>query len=162
MLFERSRFKTAGSALRFNALIEEWDEDLYPDRESGLRLDRAAIGARDLRADQLLRDDLVLTCSPDYRAILVFPESYWNDTLRPTLESLPNQDPESRRFQRVLLGHATPVSRDDPLIVPVTQMHFARLTGDNVLIVFDAEYAEIWSDSQLARIASNLDDLLVC
>lgn len=155
MLFERSRFKTPGCAIRFTAPMEGWDEELYPDRGTGLSLNRATLAAKDPRLKQLLGKDLVLTCSPNYRAVLVYAESYWDEIQRPQLEQLPNGDPECRRMQRLMLGHATPVVQSDPLIVPTTLIHFAALTGDDVLVVFDPEYAEIWGTAQLGEISSN-------
>ena len=54
---------------------------------------------------------LVATIDTAERCLLLYPQTVWEET-QAQLEALPNVDPTTRRFQRLLIGHATDLDLD--------------------------------------------------
>jgi len=138
-----SLWKTGGF-YPVTALKDSQSGDLYLNREALSRL------SSELKA--LVTGDLTITVSPDWRALKLYSELRW-EALRQDLELLPNDNPEARRIQRLMLGHAAPIKATEPLNIEHPIVHHAVLAHDYGsplwLIVFDKDNAELWAEHEL-------------
>ena len=126
-----------------------------PDRT--LELDRRAL--QDLSEDlsNLLAGEITITALPDCPALCVYSERRW-DVLRDQIARLPNQNPEARRVQRLMLGHATPYQAQERLVIDGPMVEYPGLSAEMILVVFNSENAELWTEAQLAKIAGSDSD----
>ena len=89
---------------------------------------------RDLLA-QHCNGELVVTIDTNERSLLVYPRPEWDDIER-KVQALSSINPESRRVQRMLIGHATDVELDGSgrILVPPPLREYAGLDKKSVLI----------------------------
>lgn len=88
---------------------------------------------------------LVLTVHDD-GCLLLYPAPTWEDIER-QLMRLPNQDVQTRRLQRMLLGHATETDVDSHgrILIPPRLREFAKLDKRVVLAALGRKF-EIWNE----------------
>lgn len=88
---------------------------------------------------------LVLTVHDD-GCLLLYPAPEWEDIER-ALVRLPNQNQQTRRLQRMLLGHATEAEIDSHgrILIPPRLRDFAKLDKRVVLAGLGKKF-EIWNE----------------
>ena len=88
---------------------------------------------------------LVLTVHGD-GCLLLYPAPEWEDIER-ALARLPNQNQQTRRLQRMLLGHATEAEIDSHgrILIPPRLRDFAKLDKRVVLAGLGKKF-EIWNE----------------
>jgi MraZ protein len=88
---------------------------------------------------------LVLTVHDD-GCLLLYPAPEWEDIER-KLVRLPNQNKQTRRLQRMLLGHATETELDGNgrILIPPRLRDFAKLDKRVELLGLGKKF-EIWND----------------
>lgn len=93
---------------------------------------------------------LVATIDTAERCLLVYPQPVWEE-IQGQLEALPNVDPTTRRFQRLLIGHATDLELDGNgrVLIPPMLREYAELAGRLVLLG-QGRKIEIWAEEQWA------------
>lgn len=89
---------------------------------------------------------LVLTVDRDH-CLLVYPLPDWEEIER-KLNALPSFNPQTRRLQRLLIGHATECELDGNgrILLPPPLREFAQLEKDVVLIGQGNKF-ELWDES---------------
>ena len=89
---------------------------------------------------------MVLTVHDD-GCLLLYPAPEWEDIER-KLVRLPNQNTQTRRLQRMLLGHATEVDVDSHgrILIPPRLRDFAKLDKRVVLAGLGKKF-EIWNEA---------------
>lgn len=147
MFYVRSKNRI-GCAYRVSSTYAEFPDEPDYGPECGLLFSREYISKLAPEFKSMLSGSMVATALPGFRGVCLFSEQKW-EKVRTVFERLPNVDFEARRLQRVALGYATPLEASCPFVIPVTLQSYARLTGDDVLIVFEDDYAEIWSDQNV-------------
>jgi MraZ protein len=103
-----------------------------------------------------LRDDLaqydddgvVVTIDPVSRCLLLYPLSEW-EIIQQKLDKLPTFQPQARRLQRLLVGHATDLEVDKAgrILLPAPLREFARL-DKKLTILGQGKKLEIWSQEE--------------
>ena len=103
-----------------------------------------------------LRDDLaqydeegvVVTIDPISRCLLLYPLSEW-ELIQQKLDKLPSFQPQARRLQRLLVGHATDLDVDKAgrILLPAPLREFARL-DKKLTILGQGKKLEIWSQEE--------------
>ncbi len=124
--------------------------------DNSVSLDRVSIAQGSSECSQMFSDDLVITASPDWPALCVYSADRW-ENVRTQLLALPNMDPEARKVQRRMLGYAHMISSDDRLQIDPPLAELAGLCKKDErcwLICFSPDSAEIWSDSNLNKLAT--------
>jgi MraZ protein len=89
--------------------------------------------------------ELIVTVDRD-RCLLIYPLPDWED-LEQKLVRLPSLDPQARRLQRLLMGHATDVDIDSHgrVLLPVPLREFARLDR-RVVLIGQGNKFELWDE----------------
>ena len=107
---------------------------------------RMSLPAR-LRDDLAQYDDegVVVTIDPVSRCLLLYPLSEW-ELIQQKLDKLPTFQPQARRLQRLLVGHATDLEVDKAgrILLPAPLREFARL-DKKLTILGQGKKLEIWS-----------------
>ena len=103
-----------------------------------------------------LRDDLaqydedgvVVTIDPVSRCLLLYPLPEW-ELIQQKLDKLPSFQPQARRLQRLLVGHATDLEVDKAgrILLPAPLREFARL-DKKLTILGQGKKLEIWSQEE--------------
>jgi MraZ protein len=90
---------------------------------------------------------LVVTIDRD-KCLLLYPTPDWEDIER-KLMRLPSLDPQSRRLQRLMVGHATDLELDGHgrVLLPAELRSFAGLTRAGVLIGQGNRF-ELWDEAR--------------
>jgi len=123
------------------------------------------------RYRQIIRDDcggkMVVTIDTEQQCLLLYTQSEWA-VIEAKLVALPSFNPQARRIQRLLVGHATDVELDSNgrLLVPPALRQHAQL-DKKIALVGQGNKFEIWDDSQwqanrdvwLNQPAIHVDDL---
>ncbi|HWS03584.1 MAG TPA: division/cell wall cluster transcriptional repressor MraZ [Gammaproteobacteria bacterium] len=105
---------------------------------------------------------LVLTVHDD-GCLLLYPAPEWEDIER-ALVRLPNQNQQTRRLQRMLLGHATEAEIDSHgrILVPPRLRDFAKLDKRVVLAgvgkKFEIWNEEVWEQSRTDWVNTDKDE----
>jgi MraZ protein len=88
---------------------------------------------------------LVVTIDRD-QCLLIYPQPDWEEIER-KLMRLPTLNPQARRLQRLMVGHATDVELDGHgrVLLPPQLREFAGLTRDGVLIGQGNRF-ELWDE----------------
>lgn len=99
--------------------------------------------------EQLDQDDskqLVVTIDTEERCLLLYPVKAWEE-IEAKLAKLPSFDPQARRVQRLLIGHATELEFDAQgrLLLPPELRDYAGIEKKIVLLGQSNKF-EIWSD----------------
>lgn len=136
--------KTPGRIL--STYVELPEGYLHPNAV-GLLFDRSDFAAASPSVARVLLGNLVATAFPGRRCVCLFSERRWSE-LRQILGQIPSDTFEGRTIRRIALGLETQILARAPFIVPVTLQSYARLTGDDLLLVEGPEYMEIWSAAQ--------------
>ena len=90
---------------------------------------------------------LIVTIDTSMRCLLLYPLPDW-ETIEKKVEALPSFNPEARRIQRLLIGHATEVEMDGHgrvLIAPPLR-DYANLQKA-VMLVGQGKKFEIWDET---------------
>lgn len=110
---------------------------------------RMSLPAR-LRDDlaQYDEDGVVVTIDPVSRCLLLYPLSEW-ELIQQKLDKLPTFQPQARRLQRLLVGHATDLEVDKAgrILLPAPLREFARL-DKKLTILGQGKKLEIWSQEE--------------
>jgi MraZ protein len=110
---------------------------------------RMSLPAR-LRDDLAQYDDngVVVTIDPVSRCLLLYPLSEW-ELIQQKLDKLPTFQPQARRLQRLLVGHATDLEVDNAgrILLPAPLREFARL-DKKLTILGQGKKLEIWSQEE--------------
>ena len=110
---------------------------------------RMSLPAR-LRDDLAQYDDdgVVVTIDPVSRFLLLYPLSEW-ELIQQKLDKLPTFQPQARRLQRLLVGHATDLEVDKAgrILLPAPLREFARL-DKKLTILGQGKKLEIWSQEE--------------
>ena len=90
---------------------------------------------------------LIVTVDKD-RCLLMYPLPDWEEIER-KLVSLPNLDPQARRLQRLLIGHATECDMDGNgrILLPQLLRDFAMMDKKTVLIGQGNKF-ELWDEGR--------------
>jgi MraZ protein len=112
---------------------------------------RMAIPAR--YRDRLLEScggRLIFTIDVD-RCLLLYPLAEW-EQIEKALMSRPNMNPQVRRLQRLIVGHATDVEIDGQgrVLVPPSLREYAALEKHAVLVGQGNKF-ELWDEEAWAR-----------
>ena len=120
--------------------------------------------------DGLLRSDqgkMVMTIDTESNCLLLYPMSEW-EIIEAKLQQLPSFNPQARRIQRLLIGHATEIDMDGAGRILVSQiLRDYAVIEKKVMLVGQGKKFELWSESQwfdareswLAEEANNTDSL---
>lgn len=106
---------------------------------------RLALPAR-LREEFEQYDDsgVVVTIDPMSRCLLLYPVQEW-EQIQEKLDRLPTFQPQARRLQRLLVGHATDLELDSAgrLLLPAPLREFAKIERKSTLLG-QGKKIEIW------------------
>ncbi len=99
------------------------------------------------RLQELCGGKLVMTVDKD-QCLLIYPLPDWEEIER-KLMALPTFNPQARRLQRLMVGHATDVELDGHgrLLLPPNLREFGLLTRDAMLIGQGARF-ELWDEAR--------------
>ena len=97
------------------------------------------------RLQEMCGGQLVLTIDNDH-CLLVYPLPEWEEIER-KLVKLPTLNPQARRLQRLLIGHATEVELDGAgrILLPPPLREFAEL-DKRVILVGQGNRFELWNE----------------
>jgi transcriptional regulator MraZ len=115
-----------------------------------LNLDAKGRMAMPMKYRERLQDmcggQLVLTIDRDH-CLLVYPLPEWEE-IELKLVKLPTLNPQARRLQRLLIGHATEVELDGAgrILLPPPLREFAEL-DKRVILVGQGNKFELWNDA---------------
>ncbi|MDH3453060.1 MAG: division/cell wall cluster transcriptional repressor MraZ [Gammaproteobacteria bacterium] len=107
---------------------------------------RMAIPAR--YREQLMAEcdgQLVVTVDRD-RCLLIYPLPEW-ENIEQALVRLPSLNPQARKLQRLLIGHATETGFDSQgrILIPTPLREFASL-GKKVVLIGQGRRFELWDE----------------
>lgn len=97
------------------------------------------------RLQQTQSQNWVITIDTESPCLLLYPLSEW-EFIEERLQALPSFQPESRRIQRLLIGHATELELDGQgrLLTPLLLREYARLEKSLILIGQGKRF-ELWN-----------------
>ncbi|WP_394181215.1 division/cell wall cluster transcriptional repressor MraZ [Marinomonas posidonica] len=97
---------------------------------------------------QYEEEGVVVTIDPVSRCLLLYPLSEW-EVIQQKLDRLPTFQPQARRLQRLLVGHATDLEVDKAgrILLPAPLREFARL-DKKLTILGQGKKLEIWSQEE--------------
>ncbi|MBJ7537553.1 division/cell wall cluster transcriptional repressor MraZ [Marinomonas transparens] len=97
---------------------------------------------------QYEEDGVVVTIDPISRCLLLYPLTEW-EQIQQKLDKLPTFQPQARRLQRLLVGHATDLEVDKAgrILLPGPLRDFARLDR-KLTILGQGKKLEIWSQEE--------------
>lgn len=106
---------------------------------------RMSLPAR-LRDEFLQYDEsgLIVTIDPMSRCLLLYPLQEW-EQIQEKLDRLPTFNPQARRLQRLLVGHATDLELDSAgrVLLPSPLREFAKIERKSTLLG-QGKKLEIW------------------
>ncbi|MGO3343968.1 MAG: division/cell wall cluster transcriptional repressor MraZ [Marinomonas sp.] len=93
-------------------------------------------------------DSVVVTIDPGSKCLLLYPLVEW-DQIQQKLDKLPSFQPQARRLQRLLVGHATDLDVDKAgrILLPAPLREFAGLDR-KVTLLGQGKKLEIWSQDE--------------
>jgi MraZ protein len=99
------------------------------------------------RLQELCGGKLVVTVDKD-QCLLIYPLPDWEEIER-KLMRLPTLNPQARRLQRLMVGHATDLELDGPgrVLLPPKLREFGHLTRDAMLIGQGLRF-ELWDEAR--------------
>ena len=88
--------------------------------------------------------EVVLTIDPNETCLLLYPLSAW-EVIEQKISALPSFDAQSRRLQRLLIGHATDIEIDTQgrILLPSLLRDYASLEKESVLVGQGKKF-ELW------------------
>lgn len=99
------------------------------------------------RLQQENENQVIMTIDTDERCLLIYPLKAW-EVIENKLAQLPSFNPQARRIQRLLIGHATETELDGNgriLLAPLLR-DYAGLTKHAVLVGQGKKF-ELWDES---------------
>ena len=117
---------------------------------NALSLDAKGRMAMPTRYRQRLADSchsqMVITVDNSDRCLLVYPLNEW-EVVERRIQKLPSFNKQTRRLQRLLIGHATDVELDGAgrLLVPPPLREFAGL-DKKAMLIGQSNRFELWSE----------------
>lgn len=115
-----------------------------------LNLDAKGRMAMPTRYREIVRErsdgKLVVTVDTDERCLLLYPLPEW-ELIERKLDALPSFNPQARRVQRILMGHATDVDMDGNgrLLLPPPLRQFAGMEK-HVVLIGQGKKFEVWDE----------------
>jgi MraZ protein len=109
------------------------------------------------------REELVVTIDTEEKCLLLYPLPIWEE-IEKKIENLPSFNKETRRIQRLLIGHATELEMDGSgrLLLPPLLREYADLDKSVMLIgqgkKFEIWDKKIWTDNRDIWLAKGLND----
>lgn len=99
------------------------------------------------RLQQENENQVVMTIDTDERCLLLYPLKAW-EIIESKLAQLPSFNPQARRIQRLLIGHATETELDanGRLLLPPLLREYADLTKHAVLVGQGKKF-ELWDEN---------------
>lgn len=98
--------------------------------------------------DRLQNDarNLVVTIDTDSPCLLLYPLLEW-EIIEAKLQQLPSFNPQTRRIQRLLIGHATELEMDSAgrILLPNLLREYATI-DKKIMLVGQGKKFEIWSE----------------
>lgn len=96
--------------------------------------------------EQVTKSLLVVTIDTEEKCLLLYPLNAWEE-IESKLARLPSFDPQARRVQRLLIGHATEVEFDAQgrLLLPPELREYAGIEKKIVLLGQGNKF-ELWSE----------------
>lgn len=93
------------------------------------------------------KGSIVLTIDTSARCLLLYPLGAWED-IESKLAALPSFNPEARRIQRLLIGHATEVELDSNsrILLPPLLREYAGL-NKLAMLVGQGKKFELWDEA---------------
>lgn len=91
---------------------------------------------------------LVMTIDTETNCLLLYPMSEW-EVIESKLQALPSFNPQARRIQRLLIGHATETEMDSAGRILVSQIlrEYARMEK-KVMLVGQGKKFELWNEAE--------------
>ena len=91
---------------------------------------------------------LVVTVDRDGECLLIYPLNDW-ELVERRLMDLPSLHPQSRRLQRLMVGHATDLALDGHgrMLLPPELREFAAL-GRHAMLIGQGSRCELWDESR--------------
>ena len=91
---------------------------------------------------------LVVTVDRDGECLLIYPLGDWEQVELKLME-LPSLKPQSRRLQRLMVGHATDLALDGHgrMLLPPELREFAAL-GRHAMLIGQGNRCELWDESR--------------
>src|ERR1700730_3427736 len=91
---------------------------------------------------------LIVTVNLDGECLLIYPMSDWELVERKLME-LPSFHPQSRRLQRLMVGHATDLALDGHgrVLLPSELRDFAQIDR-NAMLVGQGNRCELWQEAR--------------
>ncbi len=107
------------------------------------------------RLQDLCGGQLVITVDRDDRCLLVYPLPEWEEIER-KLAKLPSLNKQTRRLQRLLIGHATECELDSAgrILLPPKLREYAGL-DKQVMLLGQVNKFELWDEQAWSAIWSN-------
>lgn len=98
------------------------------------------------RLAEVADGQIVVTIDLDSPCLLMYPLPEW-EIIEKKLEVLPTFNPQARRIQRLLIGHAQEIKIDNSgrILLPTPLREFAALE-DGIVLVGQGKKCEIWSE----------------
>jgi len=93
------------------------------------------------------RGSVVLTIDTEEKCLLLYPLTAW-ELIESKLAELPSFNPQARRIQRLLIGHATEVELDSHgrILLPPLLREYAGLSK-HAMLVGQGKKFEIWDEA---------------
>lgn len=93
------------------------------------------------------RSGVVMTIDTEERCLLLYPFAAWEE-IESKLAELPSFNPQARRIQRLLIGHATESELDSHgrILLPPLLREYAGLTR-RAMLVGQGKKLELWDEA---------------
>lgn len=100
------------------------------------------------RIQERCSGQLVLTIDISDRCLLLYPLPDW-EAIEQKVNAMPNMDPNTRRLQRLLIGHATEVEMDASgrFLLPTRLQEYA-LIEKRVVLLGQGKKFELWAEER--------------
>ena len=117
---------------------------------NGINIDvkgRIVVPTRYRERLQESRSCIVLTIDTEEKCLLLYPLTAWEE-IESKLAELPSFNPQARRIQRLLIGHATEVELDSHgrILLPPLLREYAGLSK-HAMLVGQGKKFELWDDA---------------
>jgi len=99
------------------------------------------------RLQDMAQGQLILTIDTEEPCLLLYPLPEW-ELIEQKIQALPSFHKETRRIQRLLIGHATEMEIDSQgrLLLPPLLRDYAKL-DKQVMLIGQGKKFEIWSEA---------------
>ena len=99
------------------------------------------------RLSEICASQLIVTIDTDQPCLLIYPLPEW-ERIEEKIEALPSFNPNTRRIQRLLIGHATEVevTAAGRMLLPPPLRDYARL-DKKVVLIGQGKKFELWDET---------------